>query len=137
MDREGREEAPCLEAPRAQRTLAHPLPSLTGTTSRGQHCRCHLPLTLTLPSWSAMEGGFTHHLLGAGETEFPELKLTHMEVSCAQPGPSFAGDEVPRSLLAITMGAQASSWEHGLDLGCQPPPDPSSKEPCFRQQFIP
>lgn len=84
-----------------------------------------------------MEEGFTHHPLGAGEKEFPELKLTHVEVSCAQPGPSFAGDKVPWSLLAITLGAQVSSWERGLDLGCQAPPDPSSREPCLRQQFIP
>lgn len=31
------------------------------------------------------------HLLGAGETDFPELKLTHVEVSYAQPGRSFGG----------------------------------------------
>ena len=79
----------------------------------------------------------TVHLLGAGETDFPELRLTHMEVRCAQPGPSFRGDEVLWSILAITLGVQASSWDRALDLGCRAPPDLSSREPCLRQQFIP
>lgn len=76
-------------------------------------------------------------LLGAGETDFPELKLTHVEVSCAQPGPSFGGTRYHGVFSPSHWGVQASSREHALDLGCRAPPDPSSMEPCLRQQFIP